>query len=169
VAVDESISKEDLKDAFSRWATGVTIVTARAGDRILGMTVSAFTEVSLDPPLVLVCADKTSNTHQLIAESGAFAVHLLRRNQEDLSNLFASKKDEHRRFDNLDPESGATGAPLLPGALATFDCRVRDAHEAGDHILYVGEVVDLRLGDPDDAESRGPLMFYARKYRSLSE
>jgi 3-hydroxy-9,10-secoandrosta-1,3,5(10)-triene-9,17-dione monooxygenase reductase component len=169
VSASESISKDALKDAFSRWATGVTIVTARSGDRILGMTVSAFTEVSLEPPLVLVCADKTSNTHPLIAESQAFAVHILRRGQEKLSNLFASKKDEHRRFDGLEHKSGATGAPLLPGTLATFDCRVRNAHDAGDHIIYVGEVVDLRLGELDDSASGGPLMFYGREYRSLTE
>ena len=64
-----SVSIEQLKDVFSRWATGVTIVTSRAGERIHGMTVSAFTEVSLDPPLVLVCADKGSNTHPVIAEA----------------------------------------------------------------------------------------------------
>ena len=169
MSIDETVSKEDLKSAFSRWATGVTIVTARAGDRILGMTVSAFSEVSLEPPLVLVCADKTSNTHSLIAKSGAFAVHILRRGQEELSNLFASRKDEHRRFDDLEYENGATGAPLLSGMIATFDCRVRDAHEAGDHIIYVGEVIDLRLGDPDDAASEGPLMFFDRQYRSLTK
>ncbi len=162
------ISKEDLKDAFSRWATGVTVVTARAGNRILGMTVSAFSEVSLEPPLVLVCADKTSNTHTLIAESQAFAVHILRRGQEELSNLFASKEDEHRRFDDLEHTSGTTGAPLLAGTLAMFDCRVRDAHEAGDHVIYVGEVVDLRLGDLDDPAIRGPLMFYGRRYHALT-
>lgn len=163
------IDKDDLIDAFSRWATGVTIVTARVGDRVLGMTVSAFTEVSLDPPLVLVCADKTSNTHPLIAESQAFAVHILRRDQEELSNLFASKEDEHRRFDDLDYETGATGAPLLAGALARFDCRVRDAHDAGDHVIYVGEVVELQLGEVGDREAGGPLMFYDRRYRSLTE
>ncbi len=163
------ISKDDLKDAYSRWATGVTIVTARAGDRILGMTVSAFTEVSLDPPLVLVCADKSSNTHELIAESQAFAVHILRRDQEALSNLFASKKDEHRRFEGLDYQTGSTGAPLLPGVIATLDCRVRDAHDAGDHIIYVGEVVGLELGDSGDAGAGDPLVFYDRKYASLTK
>ena len=113
--------------------------------------------------MVLVCADKTSNTHPLIAESGAFAVHILRRDQEELSNLFASKEDEDLRFADLDYHSGATGAPLLRGTIATFECRVKDAHDAGDHIIYVGEVIDLQLGEGE------PLMFYQREYRSLTK
>ena len=158
-----AVSIDELKDAYSRWATGVTIVTACAGDRKLGMTVSAFTEVSLEPPLVLLCADKTSNTHPLIAESGAFAVHVLRREQEALSNLFASKKDEARRFDGLDYRTGASGSPIIAGTLAAFDCRVHASHDAGDHIIYVGEVIDLELSDGE------PLMYYDRAYRSLTD
>ncbi len=86
-----SFSREELKNAYARWATGVTIVTARAGDRIHGMTVSAFNEVSLDPPLVLVCIDRTSSTHALIAEGKVFAVNILERGQADLSHRFASR------------------------------------------------------------------------------
>ncbi len=157
-----AFSKEQLKGAYARWATGVTIVTARVGDRVHGMTVSAFTEVSLDPPLVLVCADRSSNTHPLIAEGGVFAVNVLSASQQALSDLFASKKDEERRFVDLDYETGETGAPLLPGAIAQLDCRVTAVHEAGDHLIYVGEVVDVRLsGGP-------PLIFYDRGYRSLA-
>jgi flavin reductase (DIM6/NTAB) family NADH-FMN oxidoreductase RutF len=74
-----SFSQADLKNAYARWATGVTIVTARAGDRIRGMTVSAFTEVSLEPPLVLVCIGRAAKTQFVIAEGGAFAVNILAR------------------------------------------------------------------------------------------
>jgi len=167
VTATNPISKEDLKDAYSRWATGVTIVTARSGDRIMGMTVSAFTEVSLDPPLILVCADKSSNTQTLIEESRAFAVQVLRRDQEALSNLFASKKDEHRRFDAVEYRSGVTGAPLLSGVIVAFDCRVHNAHDEGDHFVYIGEVVGLQLGDPSDAPAGDPLVYYDRKYAKL--
>lgn len=157
-----SFSRDQLKDAYARWATGVTIVTARAGDRIHGMTVSAFSEVSLDPPLVLLCADRASNTHPLIAEGGVFAVNVLAEGQEALSNLFASKKDEERRFVDLAYETGVTGAPLLPGAIAQLDCRLKAAHDAGDHVIYVGEVADLRLFEG------APLLFYDRAYRRLA-
>lgn len=157
-----SISVEDYKAILGSWATGVTIVTARAGEHIHGMTVSAFTEVSLDPPLVLVCADKSSNTHPVIAEGGVFAVNILARDQEALSNKFASKKDEDKRFEGLDYESGKTGAPLIAGAVASLDCRVDTAHDAGDHVIYVGRVEDCRVSD------REPLLYCRGKYHSLA-
>ena len=156
------VDAEDYKRTLACWATGVTIVTARAGDRIHGMTVSAFTEVSLDPPLVLVCADKSSNTHPVIAEGGVFAVNVLARDQEQLSNRFASKKDEHRRFDSLEIEAGATGAPLLPGTVAALDCRVVAAHDAGDHVIYVGRVEEARSSD------REPLLYVRGAYGGVA-
>ena len=157
-----SFSREDLKNAYARWATGVTIVTARAGDRIHGMTVSAFNEVSLDPPLVLVCIDKSSSTREVIAEGKVFAVNILERGQADLSRVFASKDDEGRRFVGLDYEAGVTGAPLLAGAVANLDCRLTATHDAGDHFIFIGEVVDLRLFEGE------PLMFHDRIYRGLT-
>jgi flavin reductase (DIM6/NTAB) family NADH-FMN oxidoreductase RutF len=158
-----SFSQAELRDVFARWATGVTIVTARAGDRIHGMTVSAFTEVSLEPPLVLVCIDKTTNTQHVIAEGGCFAVNILARDQEALATRFACTETEERRFVDLDCETGETGAPLLAGSVASLDCRLEAAHEAGDHIIYVGEVVGLHLSDGD------PLLFYNRGYCGLAE
>jgi flavin reductase (DIM6/NTAB) family NADH-FMN oxidoreductase RutF len=158
-----SFSQAELKDAYACWATGVTIVTTRAGDRIHGMTVSAFTEVSLEPPLVLVCIEKTSNTQPVIAEGGVFAVNILARGQEPLAQLFASDETEGRRFSDLEYETGATGAPLLAGSVANLDCRLEAAHEAGDHIIYIGEVVGLHISDDD------PLLFYHRGYCGLTE
>jgi flavin reductase (DIM6/NTAB) family NADH-FMN oxidoreductase RutF len=153
------VAAEDFKKALARWATGVTVVTARAGEKIHGMTVSAFTEVSLDPPLVLVCADKTSNAHEVIAEGRVFAVNILAREQEALSNRFASKRDEDRRFQGLDWDTALTWAPLLPGSVAALDCRVVAVHDAGDHVIYVGRVEALRL-----AEGRDPLLYHAGSY-----
>jgi flavin reductase (DIM6/NTAB) family NADH-FMN oxidoreductase RutF len=152
------VGEQELRDTFARWATGVTIVTSRAGERVHGMTVSAFTEVSLAPPLVLVCADQSSHTHALIAETGLFAVNVLGRGQEALSDRFASKKDEDRRFEGLAYQTGRTGAPLLPDCIAHLDCRVVATHEAGDHVLYVGRVVEVRRGDGE------PLLHYNRSY-----
>jgi flavin reductase (DIM6/NTAB) family NADH-FMN oxidoreductase RutF len=158
-----SFSQAELKNAYARWATGVTIVTARAGDRVHGMTVSAFTEVSLEPPLVLVCIDRTSNTQSVIAEGGVFAVNILARDQEALAKRFACDAAEDRRFSDLHCATGATGAPLLAGSVASLDCRLETAHEAGDHIIYIGEVVGLHLSDGD------PLLFYDRGYCGLAE
>jgi flavin reductase (DIM6/NTAB) family NADH-FMN oxidoreductase RutF len=158
-----SFSRDALKDVYARWATGVTVVTARAGDRVHGMTVSAFTGISLEPPLVLVCIDRTSSTQPVIAEGGVFAVNILTREQEPLARRFASDGAEDRRFLDLEFETGETGAPLIAGSVASLDCRLETAHEAGDHIIYVGEVVGLKLSDGD------PLLFYNRGYRGLAE
>ncbi len=143
-----ALDRDAFKQVMGRWTTGVTIVTARAGDAIHGMTVSAFTEVSLEPPLVLVCADKSSNTHPLIAEGGVFAVNILARNQAALSDKFASKQDEHLRFEGVDWSMAETGSPILPDTVAALDCRVHAAHESGDHVIYLGEVLWTRC-DPD--------------------
>lgn len=157
-----SIDADRFRAALREWASGVTIVTARHGDAIHGMTVSAFASVSLEPPLVLVCADKSSNTHELISRGGVFAVHVLARGQEELSNRFASKKDEHRRFEGLTWRHGATGAPLLAGAVAVLDCRVESAHDAGDHVIYVGRVEHVELGEGE------PLVYQRGAYAGLA-
>jgi flavin reductase (DIM6/NTAB) family NADH-FMN oxidoreductase RutF len=153
----------ELKQVLAQRASGVAIVTARAGDQIHGMTVSAFAEVSLAPPLVLVCADKISHTHSLIARGGVFALNVLAADQRALSDLFASKRDEERRFVGLDYDTGVTGAPLLRDTLATLACRVRAAHEAGDHVIYVGEVLDCRRAQRD------PLVYWRGAYRALTD
>ena len=157
------ISSEEFKQTLSYWATGVTIVTARAGDLIHGMTVSAFAEVSLDPPLVLVCADKTSNTHALIVEGGVFAVNVLSVEQAELSTRFASKENEDQRFDDVECERAKTGAPLIAGSLAALACSLVAAHDAGDHVIYVGRVEASRCSE------REPLIYYGSVYRTLAK
>jgi flavin reductase (DIM6/NTAB) family NADH-FMN oxidoreductase RutF len=156
-----SVDAEQFKAAMSVRASGVAIVTSREGDRVHGMTVSDFCGVSLRPPLVLVCADKDSETHALIHRSGIFAANLLAADQEALSNRFASKEDEFRRFEGLRCDAAVTGAPLIPGSVASFDCRVVASHDAGDHVIYVGEVEAIRRG------GGVPLVYYAGAYRRL--
>lgn len=156
-----AVDAEAFKRALRRWPSGVTIVTARHGDHVHGMTVSAFSSVSLDPPLVLVCADKASNTHPVIEQGRVFAVHILAAGQEELSHRFASKREEHRRFEGIDWKVGKTGAPLLPGALAVLDCRVVAAHDAGDHVIHVGQVETVELRDVE------PLVWWEGAYRAL--
>lgn len=159
------VDGEAFRAALRRWVSGVTIVTARHRDSVHGMTVSAFSSVSLDPPLVLVCADKASNTLAVIDAGGVFAVNLLAADQQELSDRFASKEDEERRFEGLSCTQAATGAPILPGVLAALDCRVSAAHEAGDHVIYVGRVEAVVGGDGDGA----PLVYCDGGYRSLRE
>jgi len=157
-----SVDRQLFKSALRQWASGVTIVTTRAGERIFGMTASAFSSVSLDPPLVLVCIEKTAHTLPWIVESGVFAVNVLADDQHELSNRFATAGNESVRFDGLDCRSGPTGAPWLPNTIAVLDCRVAAAHDAGDHWIYVGEVQAAEV-----AAGREPLLYYDASYRSL--
>jgi flavin reductase (DIM6/NTAB) family NADH-FMN oxidoreductase RutF len=142
-------------------AASVTIVTARDGERVHGMTVSDFAGASLDPPLVLVCADKKSNTLPVIEAGRNFSVNLLAAGQEEVSNRFASKEHEWTRFEGLACERGATGAPLIPGALASLDCHVVALHDAGDHVIVVGRVEAVRRSDVE------PLVYWGGSYRRL--
>jgi len=157
-----SVGPEQYKAAMARWATGVTILTSRAGDEIHGMTVSDFCGASLGPALVLVCADKASNTLGVIERGGIFAVNLLSSEQQALSDRFASKEDEMQRFDGLACTEAATGAPILPGALVTLDCRVTAAHDAGDHVIFVGRVEAIVEG------AGQPLLHYGGAYAALA-
>jgi len=158
-----TVDRDAFKRTLGSWPSGVTIVTSEHDGHRMGMTVSAFSSVSLDPPLVLVCADKASNTNKLIQASGAFTVNVLGREQSALSALFADKKREAIRFDGLDWKTGATGCPRIPGALAHIDCRVRDAVDAGDHFVYVGSVEASTI----DAEQE-PLVYWRGFYQKLS-
>ena len=154
------VDADEFREGLRRWASGVTIVTSRAGDRIHGMTVSAFASVSMDPPLVLVCADKASDTLGVIAEGRVFAANVLAASQRKLSDRFAWG-DEATRFDGLEWHAGKTGAPILAGVVAALDCSVVAEHDAGDHVIYVGEVKAVEIGGGE------PLLYYGGVYRTL--
>ncbi len=158
-----SISADEFRAAMGLRASGVAIVTARAGDEIHGMTMTDFAGVSLAPPLALICADKSANTLRVIQKGGNFAINLLARGQDALSNKFASKKDEWTRFDGLACGRAVTGAPLIPGAIASLDCRVVAQHDAGDHIVLVGEIEAFVRGEGE------PLLYFRGGYRALAE
>ncbi|MBW2272635.1 MAG: flavin reductase family protein [Deltaproteobacteria bacterium] len=156
------VTPEEFRACMGLRVSGVAVVTARAGDEVRGMTVSDFTSVSLDPPLLLVSADRDSKTLETITRSGGFALSILASDQEDLSNRFASSKWEGRRFEGLACEEALSGAPLLPGAHAHIDCRLEAQHEAGDHVLCVGGVEMMRVHEVE------PLAYYSGGYRTLA-
>ncbi len=157
-----AVDAETFKRALGSWATGVTIVTSQVGDLRHGMTVSAFNEVSLEPPLVLICADKTSNTLGVIQQAGAFSVSVLSSRQDELSGLFANEQKEAIRFDGLDCKLGATGCPRIPGAVVWLDCSVHQAVDAGDHIVYIGRVEEAEVRD------LGPLIHFRGRYGEIA-
>ena len=156
-----SIDQDAFKRALRGGASGVSVVTSRAGDKVHGMTVSAFSSVSADPPLVLVCANQGSTTHSIIEEGGIFAVNILAEHQQEVSNLFASSKNESSRLERVAWSEGETGAPLIEEALATLECKVHRAYREGSHTIYIGEVQAVRTRDAT------PLLYYQGGYRSL--
>jgi flavin reductase (DIM6/NTAB) family NADH-FMN oxidoreductase RutF len=157
-----AIDQDTFKSVLGSWASGVTIVTSRHGELQHGMTASAFSSVSADPPQVLICANRESSTYGVIERSRCFGVSILAAGQEELSNLFADKSREHVRFAGLDCPTGATGCPRIPGALAHLDCRVVQAIGAGSHVIYVGLVEAAALQDA------APLAFYRGRYHRLA-
>jgi len=155
------IDPDAFKKALRSWASGVTVVTSRSGDKMHGMTVSAFSSVSADPPLVLVCANRSSTTHGIIEEGGVFAVNILSAHQQDVSDIFGSSKYEDSRLSRVSWTEGATGAPLIDEAVACLECRVASAHHEGSHTIYIGQV---EAAHTTEAE---PLLYHRGGYRSL--
>ncbi len=136
---ESAFDERALRSALGRFATGVTIVTAKSADgAYVGVTVSSFNSVSLDPPLVLWSLDRRSGTLPVFESATHFAVSVLGTDQMELSNTFASR--EPGKFDVVECVEGAGGAPLIPGSLATFECRKAAQHDGGDHVIFVGEL-----------------------------
>jgi len=153
---DAPTAADALREAFSRWLSGVTIVAARAGGRLHGMTVSAFVPVSLEPPLLLVSLGADAPVLSAIEEAGRFVVNVLAASQRGLATRFAD------RFPVGAAPFAAEGDPVLAGALASFSCTLEDVRPAGDHRLVLGRIEGIGLGD--DA---GPLGYFAREYRRV--
>lgn len=153
------IDPRTFRATMGRFATGVTVVSMRQDDIVHGITVNAFMSVSLDPPLVAVCIDKRANAHQTLLESDRYGVSVLQHDQEALSDYFAG-----RAVGELpDPFVELDGFPVIGGALAQMVCRIADAHEAGDHTLFIGHIESL-------ARRRGrPLLYVGGRYAHVDE
>jgi 3-hydroxy-9,10-secoandrosta-1,3,5(10)-triene-9,17-dione monooxygenase reductase component len=149
-----------LRNALGAFATGVTIVTTRgAGAADVGLTANSFSSVSLDPPMVLWSLAKTSSSIEPFRSATHFAVHVLAAEQEALSGRFAMKGID--RFEGTAVERGPGHVPMLPGCSARFACRTAFQHEGGDHVIFVGEVLDFVHSD------RKPLVFHGGRYGML--
>jgi flavin reductase (DIM6/NTAB) family NADH-FMN oxidoreductase RutF len=158
-----AVSTGQFKAALGQWPSGVSVVTTRVGLTPAGMTVSAFFSVSLAPPLVAVCLDRKAATLGMIARTGRFAVNVLSSAQSELSDRFAIRDNEPTRFEGVELDTvEAAGSPLIAGAIVHLDCRLTATHDAGDHVLCVGQV-GLALTHPGT-----PLIYHASRYHSLS-
>lgn len=158
----DTVDPDQFRTAMRRWATGVTVVTAQNAGQRHGMTVSSFTSISLEPPLVLISLEQGVKTNLMIQASGFFGVTILGEDQDFVSDRFAGRiPDIEDRFEDLEVITLQTGAPLLENSLAGFDCRVVSATDAGTHTIFLGEVIALRIGQ----ESR-PLVYFERAYHN---
>lgn len=160
-ALRGGLDPDAFRSVLARFATGVTVVTTIDGNgRDHGMTVSAFTSLSLDPPLVLVCIDRSATMHDAIVEGTPIVVNILSAGQESLSRRFASG-DPPNRFDGIGYARGALGASILDDVLAWLECRVVATHPGGDHTIVVGHVEGA--GTRQDK----PLLYYRSGYATL--
>ena len=163
VEVDDEEAQDQaqlFRDVLGRYASGVTVVTTMSAGEPVGMTCQSFTSVSLDPPLVAFLPTKQSRAFVAIQRAGTFCVNFLAAGQDELSNAFASRGDD--KFAGVRwSRSAGTGSPLLTGIVGHVDCTVHAVHEAGDHYLVMGNVVDLAVGDAEE-----PLLYYRGGYRT---
>lgn len=171
VASDQQVatpefSGVDFRQALGAFATGVTVITTRGEDHLFGMTANAFSSVSLDPPLILVCVISGTTGAEVIEQNQRFAVNILGSHQEPISRYFASK-DRPRgleAFDEIPHSTAVTGSPVIDGAAGYLDCRLHAAHEAGDHVIFIGEV--LAIAHEPGVE---PLVFHGGRYRVVTD
>lgn len=148
-----------LKLVMRSFPQGVTVATTNAGGKPKGITVSSYTSVSLDPPLVLVSIAKTSALHDMFKSAGAFAVNFLADDQKSVSDRFAGRMDLADRFEGLKHRQGATGSPIIDGVRAIIECSMWAAYSGGDHSILVGEVVSAK-----QMNSKRPLVYYQQQY-----
>ena len=157
-----AITNEEFRRALSKFASGVTVVTLRDKDgNPHGITVSAFSSVSMNPPLVLVCIDKDAGSHNAFHESQRFVVNILSEEQAEHSNQFASQIPD--KFINIHHHEGLEGIPVLKNALVNLECRLVNDFAAGDHTIFVGEIERTYVNEGK------PLVYYAGNYQKIAQ
>lgn len=161
-----TLNPTEFRKAMGAFATGVTIITVDLEGEVHGMTANAFTSVSLDPMLVLVCVDHSTRTHAHLHAKKRFGINVLCEDQRVISEYYARAERTH---ENAEAEAGARfdrtrhGTPVLHGALAYLECRLQSVQEAGDHTIFIAEVEDVVLQDGD------PLVFFRGRYRKIGQ
>ena len=157
------ITPEELRTAMRNWTSGITVVSAEHEGNTHGMTVSSFTSLSLDPPLISVSLYKTSRTHKLVSAAGKFGVTILGGGQEEVSNIFAGRiPDTEDRFADCEVEYLASEIPFIKGGLSFFECKVHQTIPMGTNTLFVGEIIATKA-----VQDGHPLLYFDQRYRTL--
>lgn len=155
----KTADRETFKAAMRRFASGVTVVTTMLEGKPKGFTATAFCSVSVEPPMLLVCVNRSARSHPVIAQSGCFCVNILARDQEELAVRFSSRRDDP--FAGIACRIASTGAPVLDGTLAFFDCMLSEELSVETHTIFVGKVIAC-------ASREGtPLGYYDGAYRNF--
>lgn len=149
-----------FRHALGQFPTGVCVVTAAVKGERLGMTISSFNSLSLDPPLVLFSVDRRAASLPLWEKANAYAINVLAENQKDISNRFA--RSLTNKWEGIAWSTGTARAPLLPGTAAVFECTAWAAHDGGDHRLFIARVVRFTA-----SQDRMPLVFGKGRYAAL--
>lgn len=159
-----SLSSAEFRKAMGCFATGVTVLTVDQDGEVHGMTANAFTSVSLDPMLVLVCIDHRARTHAHLHARKRFGVNVLRSDQQTISEYYARSTDAHQQADNAGARFDRTahGTPVLHGALAYLECRLHSTQAAGDHTIFVAEVEEVVVREGE------PLLYFRSQYRKIA-
>jgi flavin reductase len=162
--MSDPVDRASFRRAAGQFASGIVVVTTRGGH---AMTVSAFTSVSLDPPLVLFCAEKIARFHDAVLAEGSWAVSILAEDDEKTATWLATRgRPLDGQLDGVPHHPGpVTGAPVLDDALAVLECRTAAVHDGGDHSVVIGQVEGV--AGPFDPVPRGPLVHYCGAYSRL--
>jgi len=155
----ESDPQNGLKQAMRVYPQGVTVATTTGPNGPIGLTLSSFTSVSLEPPLVLISIAKGSAIHDLFREAKSYAINFLAEDQKSLSDRFSGRTKLNDRFEGLGFTTGATGSPIIDGVRVAIECRAWQVYEGGDHSILVGEVVSAKTFN-----SKRPLVYYSQQY-----
>lgn len=168
MAKKKTLSLQDqMRQTMRRWASGVVIVTSCYRRKYTGMTVSSFSSITLEPPLILICLNKTTETLKMIRQSKKFGVSILGDHQLALSQKFGGQMElgsDMNRFNQVDTFTLKTGAPIIQGSIGWFDCKLFRLAEMSTHYLVGGKIV--AAGESDVG---APLLYYDRNYRKIIE
>ena len=158
-------NSDQLREAMRAWVSGITIVTANYAGEQHGMTVSSFTSIAIEPPMIIVALQTGTRTHKLVTKSKFFAATILASSQQEISDRFAGRiADSEDRLAGIETETLVSKAPFIKGGLAYFDCRVTQATPVGDNTLFLAEVIAAQSNYPGQ-----PLIYYNTNYQNLVE